>query len=237
MQGGPRAWLGLPGGTRTPDPQLRRLVLYPVELRAAGRPGGSAWSGRRDSNSRPTGPKPVALPGCATPRTGAIVRSGPSTTLVLRRACVAPNSTSRALSVRKGLRRSASTSTPRCTAGRAAMLVEPALEVRVVVQLDALVLPASAATGRWRCRRSCTRRRRCSGSGRGACRSRRRGAWPRWCSGRSRRGSSPARTGGSDAPGRASARRRPSGTSATAAPRSLPRRSCGQEACRSWPAR
>lgn len=26
------------------------------------------WSGRRDSNSRPTGPKPVALPGCATPR-------------------------------------------------------------------------------------------------------------------------------------------------------------------------
>ena len=26
---------GLPGGTRTPDPQLRRLVLYPVELRAA----------------------------------------------------------------------------------------------------------------------------------------------------------------------------------------------------------
>ena len=28
--------LGLPGGTRTPDPQLRRLVLYPVELRAAG---------------------------------------------------------------------------------------------------------------------------------------------------------------------------------------------------------
>ena len=27
--------LGLPGGTRTPDPQLRRLVLYPVELRAA----------------------------------------------------------------------------------------------------------------------------------------------------------------------------------------------------------
>ena len=25
---------GLPGGTRTPDPELRRLVLYPVELRA-----------------------------------------------------------------------------------------------------------------------------------------------------------------------------------------------------------
>ena len=26
---------GLPGGTRTHNPQLRRLVLYPVELRAA----------------------------------------------------------------------------------------------------------------------------------------------------------------------------------------------------------
>ena len=26
------------------------------------------WSGRRDSNSRPTVPKTVALPGCATPR-------------------------------------------------------------------------------------------------------------------------------------------------------------------------
>ena len=26
------------------------------------------WSGWRDSNSRPTAPKAVALPGCATPR-------------------------------------------------------------------------------------------------------------------------------------------------------------------------
>ncbi len=26
---------GLPGGDRTPDPQLRRLMLYPTELRAA----------------------------------------------------------------------------------------------------------------------------------------------------------------------------------------------------------
>src|SRR5215212_10847096 len=33
------------------------------------------WSGRRDSNSRPTGPKPVALPGCATPRTAGIVEA------------------------------------------------------------------------------------------------------------------------------------------------------------------
>src|SRR6185312_7760964 len=29
---------------------------------------GSEWSGRRDSNTRPFGPKPNALPGCATPR-------------------------------------------------------------------------------------------------------------------------------------------------------------------------
>ena len=28
----------------------------------------SQWSGRRDSNTRPSGPKPDALPGCATPR-------------------------------------------------------------------------------------------------------------------------------------------------------------------------
>ena len=26
------------------------------------------WSGRKDSNLRPPGPKPGALPGCATPR-------------------------------------------------------------------------------------------------------------------------------------------------------------------------
>jgi hypothetical protein len=26
--------VGLPGGDRTPDPQLRRLMLYPTELRA-----------------------------------------------------------------------------------------------------------------------------------------------------------------------------------------------------------
>ena len=67
---------GLPGGTRTPDLLLRRQLLYPVELRAARAGGGRSWSGRRDSNSRPTGPKPVALPGCATPRTRAIVAGG-----------------------------------------------------------------------------------------------------------------------------------------------------------------
>ena len=29
-----RYYFGLPGGDRTPDPQLRRLMLYPTELRA-----------------------------------------------------------------------------------------------------------------------------------------------------------------------------------------------------------
>ena len=28
-----------------------------------------SWSGRQDSNLRPSGPKPDALPACATPRT------------------------------------------------------------------------------------------------------------------------------------------------------------------------
>ena len=31
---GREQWHGLPGGDRTPDPQLRRLLLYPTELRA-----------------------------------------------------------------------------------------------------------------------------------------------------------------------------------------------------------
>ena len=31
-----RRLTGLPGGDRTPDPQLRRLMLYPTELRAGG---------------------------------------------------------------------------------------------------------------------------------------------------------------------------------------------------------
>ena len=52
---------GAPGRTRTCNPRLRRPMLCPVELRAP-------WSGWRDSNPRPTAPKAVALPGCATPR-------------------------------------------------------------------------------------------------------------------------------------------------------------------------
>ena len=82
---------GLPDWIRTSDPQLRRLMLYPTELRAGcefktccmndrSAPGianrcvfGTAsqhqdWSGREDSNLRPPAPKAGALPGCATPR-------------------------------------------------------------------------------------------------------------------------------------------------------------------------
>src|SRR5438270_13148071 len=58
---------GLPGGTRTHNPQLRRLVLYPVELRAAGQ-NAKTWSGREDLNLRHPAPKAGALPVCATPR-------------------------------------------------------------------------------------------------------------------------------------------------------------------------
>jgi hypothetical protein len=60
--------LGVPGGTRTPDLLLRRQLLYPVELRALEGETGRNWSGRWDSNSRPSAPKADALPDCATPR-------------------------------------------------------------------------------------------------------------------------------------------------------------------------
>lgn len=34
---------GLSGGDRTPDPQLRRLMLYPAELRAEATQDASIW--------------------------------------------------------------------------------------------------------------------------------------------------------------------------------------------------
>ncbi len=76
----------VPGGTRTPDPRLRRPMLYPAELLAhigagdgnrthvAGLEGQNSTielhplirkkevSGWRDSNPRPHGPKPRTLP-------------------------------------------------------------------------------------------------------------------------------------------------------------------------------
>ncbi len=70
---------GAPGGNRTPDPQLRRLLLYPPELLALLQevhsatprcitPRRSSQSGRPDSNRRPPAPKAGAIPGYATPR-------------------------------------------------------------------------------------------------------------------------------------------------------------------------
>ena len=44
----PRRHIGLPCRIRTCDPQLRRLLLYPAELRAV------IWWAHRDSNSEPT---------------------------------------------------------------------------------------------------------------------------------------------------------------------------------------
>jgi hypothetical protein len=58
-QAGCRLTSGDPGGSRTPNPQFRRLMLYPVELR--GRDVSSRlsakteWCALRDSNSRPSG--------------------------------------------------------------------------------------------------------------------------------------------------------------------------------------
>ena len=65
-----RDLMGVPDRNRTCNPQLRRLVLYPVELRAPLKPDFAPreWSGWRDLNSRHPGPKPGALPGYATPR-------------------------------------------------------------------------------------------------------------------------------------------------------------------------
>ena len=84
--------LGDPVEIRTLDPQLRRLLLYPAELlghkqNGAGdgnrthitslegwgstielHPQIKKWSEQQDSNLRPPGPKPGALPNCAMPR-------------------------------------------------------------------------------------------------------------------------------------------------------------------------
>src|SRR5690554_1601917 len=59
--------IGAPGRTRTCNPRLRRPMLYPVELQAQVSVFHD-WSEWRDSNPRPPGPKPGALPDCATLR-------------------------------------------------------------------------------------------------------------------------------------------------------------------------
>jgi hypothetical protein len=76
-----------PGGTRTPDPQLRRLLLYPPELLAPVemlarrlRLHVGKWSGRADSNGRPPAPKAGALTRLRyapdVPRLGPVTKGG-----------------------------------------------------------------------------------------------------------------------------------------------------------------
>lgn len=61
---------GASGRIRTCDHPLRRRVLYPAELRTLYESEqAKKWSVRQDSNLRPLGPKPSALPSCATHRT------------------------------------------------------------------------------------------------------------------------------------------------------------------------
>ena len=68
---------GGPSGTWTPDLPVMSRTLWPTELMAPESDRFSEyrrarqfvkWSGWQDLNPRPTGPKPVALPSCATPR-------------------------------------------------------------------------------------------------------------------------------------------------------------------------
>ncbi len=50
--------------------------LVPDNIKDPDKPDLLYWSGRQDSNLRPHGPKPRALPDCATPRHGANLYSG-----------------------------------------------------------------------------------------------------------------------------------------------------------------
>jgi hypothetical protein len=54
-------------------------------------PQARSWSGRHDSNVRPTGPKPVALPGCATPRRLVTDQASPYSNPRAARACSLPS--------------------------------------------------------------------------------------------------------------------------------------------------
>src|SRR5262252_1753882 len=60
--------------------------LVPAPARYARTAKGLSWSGRRDSNPRPSGPKPLALPDCATARGGARYRAAATLTSALLRA-------------------------------------------------------------------------------------------------------------------------------------------------------
>lgn len=60
--------IGAPGGIRTPDPQIRSLMLSSAELRAH-----MLWSGRPDSNRGPLPPHGSAL---------AILRYAPTDSII-----------------------------------------------------------------------------------------------------------------------------------------------------------
>ncbi len=76
---------GAPGGIRTPDPQIRSLVLYPAELRArrarrrpwlaSAAPLGTGTYSKRGPLTRPAGGSP---PGARRPRPGPGAGSGPT---------------------------------------------------------------------------------------------------------------------------------------------------------------
>jgi hypothetical protein len=78
-RGSPNNSLSDPEGIRTPDQQIRNLLLYPAELRDLLKFKSSTSeiviskvelfsSGWQDSNLRPSAPKADAIPGYATPR-------------------------------------------------------------------------------------------------------------------------------------------------------------------------
>ena len=54
---------GAPGGNRTHNPQLRRLLLYPIELLAQQEDLRFSMSGQQELNLRPPAPKAGALAG------------------------------------------------------------------------------------------------------------------------------------------------------------------------------
>ena len=148
---------GLSGGTRTPDLLLRRQLLYPVELRADQKSDNVQDKGptmrafdcvaNTCDEKKMVGAAGFELATlCSQSRCATRLRYAPTkgafymgsaghagwTQLNFAKLqrflyCVCPKSTSFSASVRNGLRRSASTATPRCTAGRAAMRLNQAL--------------------------------------------------------------------------------------------------------------
>ena len=63
--------LACPEGIEPPTHSLEGCCS--IQLSYGQRSREKIWSGRKDSNLRPSGPKPDALPGCATPRHARIV--------------------------------------------------------------------------------------------------------------------------------------------------------------------